>query len=588
MKSLTSFFAYITAFMLIGCVFFIESRIHKEYMGRIEAQIAKLDVDSEVTISEKVKEQEAVKLRVLDVQKDTLLLIPSDARLVEVKPEDGGDTLTGKAAVGYDVPSVCVTRGEMKELYLGKFEQTKATDPHFSDLFRKNKIYEIKGVEPSGTGLTVTFQVLRYLLMAFLLFVSFRRKKLALWIFSAMIIGVGVGVDFPAFSMEMERFGTIFLRLIKTLVAPLLISTLIVGIAGHSNMKQLGRIGLKSILYFEIVTTVALFVGLLAINVSQAGVGVKVEARSQDKEKSEKLLEQNKEGNHRDHIVEIFPENIAKSVANNEVLQIVVFSVIFAIGLGMVKHEQHKHTMLSFFEGLSEVMFKFTDIVMYVAPLAVFGALASTVAKSGVEILQNLLQLVGTLYVALFVFLLGVLLPIALIAKVPVKRFIQAITEPVSLAFATASSEAALPKAMENMEKLGVSKKVVAFVIPTGYSFNLDGTTLYLSLATVFVAQMCGVDMTIGQQISICLVLMLTSKGVAGVRGASFVILAGAVASIPGVDPQKASVILAVDALMDMARTSVNVIGNCLASVIIAKSEGEFVLSEKVEIETRL
>lgn len=588
MKSLTSLFAYITAFMLIGCVFFIESRIHKEYMDRVETQIAKLDVNNEVTISEKVKGQETVKLRVLDVQKDTLLLIPSNAQLVEIKTEDGGDTLQGKAAVGYDMPSVCVTRGEMKELYLGKFEQTKATDPHFSDLFKKSKIYEIKGVEPSGTGLTVTFQVIRYLLMAFLLFVSFRRKKLALWIFSAMIIGVGVGVDFPAFSMEMERFGTIFLRLIKTLVAPLLISTLIVGIAGHSNMKQLGRIGLKSILYFEIVTTVALFVGLLAINVSQAGVGVKVEARSQDKEKSEKLLEQNKEGNHRDHIVEIFPENIAKSVANNEVLQIVVFSVILAIGLGMVKHEQHKHTMLSFFEGLSEVMFKFTDIVMYVAPLAVFGALASTVAKSGVEILQNLLQLVGTLYVALFVFILGVLLPIALIAKVPVKRFIQAITEPVSLAFATASSEAALPKAMENMEKLGVSKKVVAFVIPTGYSFNLDGTTLYLSLATVFVAQMCGVDMTIGQQISICLVLMLTSKGVAGVRGASFVILAGAVASIPGVDPQKASVILAVDALMDMARTSVNVIGNCLASVIIAKSEGEFVLSEKVEDLERL
>lgn len=429
----------------------------------------------------------------------------------------------------------------------------------------------------------IVFKASRYALMAFLLVVSFKRKKLSLWIFSAMIIGVETGIDFPAFALEMERLGTIFLRLIKSLVAPLIFATLVVGIAGHTNMKQLGRIGLKSILYFEIVTTLALFVGLLAINISQAGVGVKVEARAEDKAKSETILAQTKEANHRDHIVEIFPENIAKSIANNEVLQIVVFSVIFAVGLGMVKHQQHKNTMLSFFEGLSEVMFKFTDIVMYVAPLAVFGALASTVAKSGVEILQNLLQLVGTLYVALVVFLVGVLLPIAVIAKVPVRRFIKAITEPVSLAFATASSEAALPKAMENMEALGVSKKVVAFVIPTGYSFNLDGTTLYLSLATVFVAQMCGVDMTIGQQIGICLVLMLTSKGVAGVRGASFVILAGAVASIPGVDPQKASVILAVDALMDMARTSVNVVGNCLASVIIARSEGEFHLSPETE-----
>lgn len=476
-----------------------------------------------------------------------------------------------------------VTPGEMQAFYLGKFEQAKATDYSFATLFKKGKIYEIRGVAGPNVAVSVSLQVIRYLLMAFLLFVAFKRKKLALWIFSAMIIGVAVGIDFPAFALEMERLGTIFLRLIKSLVAPLIFATLVVGIAGHTNMKQLGRIGLKSILYFEIVTTVALFVGLLAINVSQAGVGVKVEARAEDKAKSEKILEQTKEGNHRDHIVEIFPENIAKSIANNEVLQIVVFSVIFAVGLGMVKHEQHKHTMVSFFEGLSEVMFKFTDIVMYIAPLAVFGALASTVAKSGVEILQNLLQLVGTLYVALIVFLLGVLLPIAAIAKVPVRRFVKAITEPVSLAFATASSEAALPKAMENMEKLGVSKKVVAFVIPTGYSFNLDGTTLYLSLATVFVAQMCGVDMTLGQQIGICLVLMLTSKGVAGVRGASFVILAGAVASIPGVDPQKASVILAVDALMDMARTSVNVVGNCLASVIIAKSEGEFTLSPDIE-----
>jgi proton glutamate symport protein len=346
----------------------------------------------------------------------------------------------------------------------------------------------------------------------------------------------------------------------------------VVGIAGHSNLKQVGRIGLKSILYFEIVTTVALFIGLLAINVSQAGIGVKVEARSADKAKSTELLAQKVE--HKDHFVEIFPENISKAIGENQVLQVVIFSIIFAIGLGMVKHEQHKRTMLNFAESLSEVMFKFTDIIMFLAPLAVFGALASTVAKSGVDILYNLMKLVGTLYVALIVFVTCVLLPIALIAKIPIRKFIKAVTEPVTLAFATASSEAALPKALENMEAFGVPKKIVAFVIPTGYSFNLDGTTLYLSLAAVFVAQMSGVDLSIGQQISICIVLMLTSKGVAGVRGASFVILAGTVATM-GLDPEKASVILAIDALMDMARTSVNVLGNCLASAVIARSEGE-------------
>lgn len=420
----------------------------------------------------------------------------------------------------------------------------------------------------------IVFKSLRYVGMAGLFYLSFIRKKMSLWIFSAMIFGVEFGIDFPTYSLEFERFGKIFLRLIKSLVAPLIFATLVVGIAGHSNIKQLGRIGLKSIIYFEVVTTIALFVGLLAINISQAGKGVQVEASDKVMEKSTELLSQTTE--HKDHIVDIFPENIAKSIAENQVLQIVVFSVIFAIGLGMVKNPKPKETMLNFFEGLSEVMFKFTDIVMYLAPLAVFGALASTVAKSGVDILQNLLKLVGTLYVALIIFITCVLIPIALFFKVPLKAFLQKIYEPVSIAFATASSESALPIAMENLEKLGVSKKVVAFVIPTGYSFNLDGTTLYLSLATVFVAQMCGVDLSIGQQISICLMLMLTSKGVAGVRGASFVILAGAVGSIDGLSPEKASVILAVDALMDMGRTAVNVFGNCLASVIIAKSENEF------------
>jgi proton glutamate symport protein len=420
---------------------------------------------------------------------------------------------------------------------------------------------------PSGL-----FESLRFVLIALLFLISFVRKKMSLWIFSAMVLGIEVGMDFPAFALEMERLAKIFLRLIKTLVAPLIFATLVVGIAGHSNLKQVGRMGLKSIIYFEIVTTLALFIGLMAINITQAGKGVQVEVNEKVKEKSTELLAQRSE--HKDHIVEIFPENIAKSIAENSVLQIVVFSVIFAIGLGMVKNEQHKLTMLRMNESLAEVMFKFTDIVMYLAPLAVFGALASTVAKSGVDVLMSLMKLVGTLYVSLVVFVLLVLLPIALLAKIPIRKFLNAVSEPVSLAFATASSEAALPKAMENLEQFGIPKHIVGFVIPTGYSFNLDGTTLYLSLASVFIAQMSGINLSIGEQISICLVLMLTSKGVAGVRGASFVILAGTVASM-GLDPEKASVILGIDAVMDMARTSVNVLGNCLATAVIARSEGE-------------
>jgi len=421
----------------------------------------------------------------------------------------------------------------------------------------------------------LVFIGLRYLGMGYLLVISFFRKKLSLWIFAAMLIGVEVGIDFPGFAIEMKRFGDIFLRMIKTLVAPLLFATLVVGIAGHSNLRQVGRIGLKSILYFEIVTTFALFIGLAAINISKAGEGVTIEATSENRDKSAELLTQLEKP--KDHFVEIFPENFAKAMVENQVLQIVVFSVIFAIALSLVKNTRHKETMLNWTESLSEVMFKFTDIVMYLAPLAVFGAIASTVSKSGVEVLMHLMQLVGTLYVALIVFVLVILLPIALIAKIPIKRFISAVTEPLSLAFATASSEAALPKALENMERFGVPKKIVGFVIPTGYSFNLDGTTLYLSMATVFVAQMSGIELSLGQQIGICLTLMLTSKGVAGVRGASFVILTSTVSEY-GLDIEKASVILGVDALMDMGRTSVNVLGNCLASAVIARSEGELVL----------
>lgn len=398
------------------------------------------------------------------------------------------------------------------------------------------------------------------------------KRSPTIWIFLAMFIGVELGHDFPEIAKPLKVLSEIFLRLIKTIIAPLLFSTLVVGIAGHSNLKQVGRMGIKAILYFEIVTTLALFVGLAAINISRAGVGSNLVAQQAQIEKSNKLLEQKKD---HDVILDVFPENIAKSVAENQVLQIVVFSILFGIGLAMMKAGEKKMLVLNFTEGLSEVMFKFTDIVMYFAPFAVGGALAFSVATMGLGVLKNLIMLVLTLYCALIAFIILVLVPVGLITRLPFRRFVYAISEPVSLAFATASSEAALPKAMENLAgKMGIPGKIIAFVLPTGYSFNLDGTTLYLSLASVFIAQASGIDLSIGQQIQMCLVLMLTSKGVAGIRGASFLILLSTVTSL-GLDPQKAFAILAIDALMDMGRTAVNVIGNCLATFVVARWERE-------------
>ncbi len=418
--------------------------------------------------------------------------------------------------------------------------------------------------------LPVALHGIRWITMLALGWYCVRSRSFTASILLAMFVGVEIADFFPDAAKQLRVFSDVFLRLIKTIIAPLLFSTLVVGIAGHSDLKQVGRMGWKSILYFEIVTTLALLIGLVAINISKAGVGSSIHAQTEQVEKANKLLEQK---HSHDVILDIFPENIAKSVADNQILQIVVFSILFGIALAQLKGPR-KDKMVEAIEGLAEVMFKFTNLVMYVAPLAVGGAIAYAVASMGYGVLHDLLKLLLTLYVALFAFILIVLVPIGLLVKLPFKRFIEHISEPLSIAFATASSEAALPKAMENLEKMGIPRKVVAFVLPTGYSFNLDGTTLYLSLASVFVAQVCGIDLTIAQQIQMCVILMLTSKGVAGVRGASFLILVGTVASL-GLDPQKAFAILAIDALMDMGRTSVNLIGNCLATYVIAKWEGE-------------
>jgi proton glutamate symport protein len=342
-----------------------------------------------------------------------------------------------------------------------------------------------------------------------------------------------------------------------------------VGIAGHSNIRQVGRMGWKSILYFEIVSTLALFIGLLAINLSKAGVGVTLpQAMTQG------TLPEVPKQTWDQIIIHVFPENIAKSIAEGQVLQIVVFSILFGIAVAMVK-EKYRTPMVRFAESLSEVMFKFTNIVMYFAPFAVFAALAYSVGHMGIGILVNLGQLLATLYIALLLLLLLVFLPIILLLKIPIRKFIQAISEPATLAFATTSSEAALPIAMENMEQFGVPRKIVAFVIPTGYSFNLDGTTLYLALASIFVAQIAGIHLSFETQLVMMFTLMLTSKGVAGVPRASLVILLGTATNF-GLPVWPIFIILGIDELMDMARTAVNVIGNCLATVVIAKWEGEY------------
>jgi proton glutamate symport protein len=386
-----------------------------------------------------------------------------------------------------------------------------------------------------------------------------------------MIAGIEVGHDFKEIASYFKIFSDIFLKLIKSIIAPLLFGTLVVGIAGHSNIKQVGRMGLKALIYFEVVTTIALFLGLAAINISKAGNGIeRVEITQESVPKTQAQ-------NWRDIILHIFPENFAKSIVENQVLQIVLFSIIFGIALARLT-EDKKKPFLDFADSLSEIMFKFTDLIMYVAPIGVFGAIAFTIANMGLGVLVNLFQLLLTLYVSLILFILGVLLPIALILRIDVKRFIKTLSEPISIAFATASSEAALPRAMEKLVEFGVPKKIVAFVLPTGYSFNLDGTTLYLSLASVFVAQAAGVPLSFGQQIIMVFTLMLTSKGVAGVPRASLVILLGTAASF-NLPEWPIYIILGIDTLMDMARTAVNVTGNCLAAVVVAKWEGE--LSDK-------
>ncbi|MFN0257081.1 dicarboxylate/amino acid:cation symporter [Pedobacter ureilyticus] len=409
------------------------------------------------------------------------------------------------------------------------------------------------------------------------------KRNLTTWILVAMLLGVFVGVDFPNVAAALHPLSKGFIKLVKTIVGPILFGTLVYGIAGHSDLKQVGRMAWKSMLYFFCATSCAIFIGLAVINITHAGVGVDIKKMPQQQLPTAKVVDaelealpENVHGIYKfsHFFYELFPENVVKSMYENKVLQIVVFSVLFGIGLALVEEKKRK-PLVDFAESLSEVMFKFTNLIMYFAPIGVGAAMAYTVGHLGVDILKNLFMLLGSLYIALIVFVLVVFVPIMLVLKISIKKFIQAVKEPVSIAFATTSSDAALPKAISNMEKFGVPRKIVSFVIPTGYSFNLDGTSLYLSLASIFVAQAAGMHLGIGQQLAIAFTLMITSKGVAAVPRASLIVLI-ATAEQFGLPVFIIAAILGIDELMDMARTSVNVIGNCLATVVVAKWEGEF------------
>jgi proton glutamate symport protein len=450
------------------------------------------------------------------------------------------------------------------------------------------------GLPPDGSLLTGV----RWAAIAALCWAGFKNSGLTTWILISMVVGAELGIDTPQFAGKLEVLSKIFIQLIKTIIAPLLFATLVVGIAGQGSSKQLGRISIKAFSYFLAATSIALVVGLLAINWSQAGKGianplktgaavsVPGEALTAQVDTAKGIVKLYLNGKEltaapppvkqdwKKILLHTFPENISKMVYEGAALQIVVFSLLFGLGLRQVS-ETHRKTMLHWCEALAEAMFKFTGIIMYFAPFAVGGAVAYTIGTMGFDVVWNLLQLLGTLYIALIVFILLVFIPVMLFFRIPIRKFFKRVYEPASLAFATASSEAALPQAMEAMEKFGVPRKIVAFVIPTGYSFNLDGSTLYLALASIFCAQAAGMELSWGTQIVIMLTLLLTSKGVAGVPRASLVILAATVQQFD-IPEWPIAIILGIDALMDMGRTSVNLVGNCLASAVVARWEGEF------------
>jgi len=407
---------------------------------------------------------------------------------------------------------------------------------------------------------------------AFGLFVpcALRRRSLLLWTFFAMLAGAELGVDAPQFAVQTHFLGDIFLRLIRMIVAPLIFGGIVTGIAGHNQLSGVGRVAVKALIFFEVVTTFGLILGAVAIDITQAGAGVTLPAVIQaaapaaHPETWQQIL------------LNIFPENIAKAVAENQILQVAVFALLFGTALATLP-QQKRAPLLSVLQSLTDTMFRLTRIVMVMAPVAAGAALAYTVGSMGVATLLPLGKLLVTCYATLGVFTV-VLAIILLLARIPIGKFAAAVAEPAALGFATTSSEAALPLAMERMEEFGVPRWIVSFVIPTGYSFNMTGSSIYLSMASLFAAQAAGLHLTVAQQIVLLATLMLTSKGIAGVPRAVLVILM-AVASQFQIPAAAVLMLLGIDTLMDMGRTAMNVIGNCMAAAVVARWEGELIVS---------
>ena len=407
------------------------------------------------------------------------------------------------------------------------------------------------------------------------MFIQMKHSRLTALIFIALIAGILVGHFAPEFAVKMRPLAAIFLRMVKMIIAPLLFSTLVIGIAGHGDAKSLGKIGIKTIVYFEIVTTLALIIGLFMANVFKPGVGF-VSGTTPDAIQMQEAGLMAATQAHTasgDMVTNIFPTSIVDAMAQGNLLQIVVFSIFFALAICAVG--KSARPVLDVLNSVSQIMFKFTEYVMYFAPLGIFGAIAATVGANGLSVLKNYAKIIGALYIALAVFVLLVLIIACKIVKISFRNLIKALQEPAFLAFTTASSEAAFPKAMEIMERFGVPKNIVGFVMPTGYTFNLDGSTLYLAMAVIFSSQIVGINLDLNQQVIIMLALMLTSKGVAGVPRVSLIVLAGTLASF-NIPILGVAILLGIDQILDMGRTTVNLIGNCVATVVIARWENEF------------
>ncbi len=429
------------------------------------------------------------------------------------------------------------------------------------------------GAAALWAGHTYSGIVLRGLALLLAAILLLRKPSLLAWTFFFMLAGVEVGLDFPRIAAQSQLPGDLFLRLVRMAVAPLILTSIPAGIAAHDHLRSVGRVALKAIIFFEVVTTAGLIIGSVTESISGAGWGIALHLQSA----SPTLASQQGPHGWQQTFLNIFPENIAQAIAENQLLQIVVFALLFGIALASLP-QKNRAPLVNLLQGVADTIFQMVRILMYLAPLAAGSAMAFTVGRMGLAALVPLAKLVLTCYIALLVFTLLVLLPALFIFRVPIRRFSLAAGEPVAIGFATTTSEAALPLAMERMEEFGVPRWIASFVIPLGYSFNMCGSSVYISLAAVFAAQAAGIHLTLGQQVVMLGTLALASKGMAGVPRAVFVILLATASSVH-LPTEPILMILGVDTIMDMGRTAVNVLGNCAASAVIARSEDKLVFS---------